>query len=593
MMMPAMAEAGIAKSADAAGGSEYSATNIQVAGVDEADFVKTDGKYIYVVSGDKLVIIDAYPAENANILSETEIEGSPTEFFVNGDDLVVFTQGYPRAMPLAEETYKPSLYGGGYTGMIQYDISDRSDPEIEREIYSEGYYFDSRMIGDYVYVIVNKDTWYYAEDDTGVTPPVLYVDGVNDSGTFPDIYYPDVPAYSYRYSTVLSLDLDEEEEKPKRKIYLLGSSTEMFVSQDNIYLVHEKYPYFPEPIPLIGDIAPGIIDEIYPPQDWTYREETAIHRIAIDEGRISYEASGSVPGHVLNQFSMDEYDDHFRIATTEGQLARSADQATSKNNVYVLDMDLDIVGDLENLAPGESIYSARFMGKRGYLVTFRKVDPLFVIDLEDPTDPEVLGKLKIPGYSDYLHPYDENHLIGLGKEAIPSEDGDFSWYQGVKLSLFDVSDVNKPKEVAKYEIGDRGTESYALHDHKAFLFSKSKNLLVIPITLAEIDEEQYPTGLEPWQHGDYTFQGAYVFSISPEGGFKLKGRVSHVEDEDVFEKSGYYYYSPYSVERSLYIDEVLYTVSDAQVKMNDLDDLDEINKVDLPYEQDDQWYYYE
>jgi uncharacterized secreted protein with C-terminal beta-propeller domain len=233
------------------------------------------------------------------------------------------------------------------------------------------------------------------------------------------------------------------------------------------------------------------------------------------------------------------------------------------------------------------------MGKRCYLVTFRKVDPLFVIDLEEPTDPEVLGKLKIPGYSDYLHPYDENHLIGLGKEAIPADEGDFSWYQGVKLSLFDVSDVNKPKELAKYEIGERGTESYALHDHKAFLFSKSRNLLVIPITLAEIDEEQYPAGVEPYQSGDYTFQGAYVFSVSPEGGFKLKGRVSHVEDEDVFERSGYYYYSPYSVERSLYIDDVLYTVSKAQVKMNDLEDLEEINVVELPYEREDPYYWYE
>ncbi|NIP67558.1 hypothetical protein GWM83_02345, partial [Candidatus Bathyarchaeota archaeon] len=114
------------------------------------------------------------------------------------------------------------------------------------------------------------------------------------------------------------------------------------------------------------------------------------------------------------------------------------------------------MGRLEDLAPGEKIYSARFMGDRGYLVTFRKVDPLFVLDLSQPTNPKVLGKLKIPGYSDYLHPYDENHIIGVGKETVAAEQGDFAWYQGVKISLFDVTDVEDPREIDKYEIGDRG-----------------------------------------------------------------------------------------------------------------------------------------
>jgi uncharacterized secreted protein with C-terminal beta-propeller domain len=581
------ADSGATKSVNQA--SDYSTTNVQVQGVDEADFVKTDGKYIYVLSGDKLVILDAYPAEDAKLVSETEISGSPSEFYVNGDKLVVFTSGYPDLIPREEERGYYARYG--YTGMLQYDISDRTEPELEREMHAEGSYFDSRMIDNHVYVIVNKNVWYYNEDDD-VLPPQIYVDGVNESEAFPDIYYPEIPAYSYRYSTVMSIDLEETGEKPERKIYLLGNSAEMYVSQNNIYLVHQKYPYMPRPMPLVNDImekvAPGTI--LPPPEPV---EETAIHRIAIDNGKISYEASGSVPGHILNQFSMDEYNDNFRIATTIGRVSRFEGTTTSTNNVYVLDMDLDIVGKLEDLAPGEKIYSARFMGKKGYLVTFRKVDPLFVIDLEDPEEPEVLGKLKIPGYSDYLHPYDENHLIGLGKEAIPADEGDFSWYQGVKLSLFDVSDVSKPKEIAKYEIGDRGTESYALHDHKAFLFSKNKNLLVIPILLAEIDPEQYPEGVEPYQSGSYTFQGAYVFSLDTDDGFMLKGRVSHVDGEDAYVKSGYYFYSPHDVKRSLYMDDVLYTISGSKVKMNSLDDLEEINEVELPYEEPDYGYYYE
>jgi len=586
--MPMMAEnaKGASEAADDGGSSDYSTTNVQVEGVDEADFVKTDGAYIYVLSGNKLVILDAYPAVDAKILSETEIEGSANEFFINGDDLVVFVHGYPDAIAYEKEEYGYG-YGYGYTGIIHYDISDRTNPEVKEETYVEGNYFDSRMIRRNVYVIVNKNVWYYGEDEDQIAPPVVYRDGENDSGVFPEIYYPDLPAYSYTYSTVLSIDLDNDEQQ--KKLFLVGDATDMYVSSNNIYLVHDKFPDVPGPMPLVEEVAAKIIM----PPEWEYNEETAIHRIAIEEGKIAYEASGSVPGHVLNQFSMDEHDEHFRIATTVGHVARFEGQASSKNNVYVLDSDLEIVGKIEDLAPGEKIYSARFMGGRGYIVTFRKVDPLFVIDLNDPEKPEVLGKLKIPGYSDYLHPYDENHVIGLGKEAIPADDGDFSWYQGVKLSLFDITDVEKPKEISKFDIGERGTESYALHDHKAFLFSKKKNLLVIPILLAEIDEEQYPTGIEPWQHGDYTFQGAYVFNVDTENGFKLKGTVSHVEDEDEYAKSGYYFYSEYDVKRSLFIEDVLYTISDSKVVMNELNTLEQVNEVDLPYEQEDYYWYYE
>jgi len=279
---------------------------------------------------------------------------------------------------------------------------------------------------------------------------------------------------------------------------------------------------------------------------------------------------------------MDEYNGFFRIATTTGHLSWISSEATSRNHVYVLDMDLNIVGRLEDLAPGERIYSARFMGDRCYLVTFKKVDPLFVIDLEDPTNPTVLGQLKITGYSDYLHPYDENHIIGIGKETVEAEEGDFAWYQGVKISLFDVSDVGNPKEIDKYEIGDRGTDSPVLSDHKAFLFDRTKNLLVIPVLVAEIDEEKYPNGVPPNMYGDYVWQGAYVFNVTVDQGFVLKGGITHLEGDSDLKKSGYYFYSSYSVKRSLYIDNVLYTISDKKIKMNNLEDLTEINEIELP-----------
>lgn len=632
------------------GASEFSETNIQVEGVDEADIVKNDGKYIYVISGKKVVIIDAYPAENAKILSEIEFDEQPIEIFINKDKLVVFVQKY-------DYDSKSRYYYGSRTktNVIIYDISDRENPKLAQEIKTDGRYFDSRMIGDYVYVIINEPIHYYpcpiyregvvgtAKEiiDSCVEQDIKVPETVIESNErtitykkFPDIYYWDVPDYSYRFTTILAINTEDAEEI-NRKLFVMSDAQDMFVSLDNIYITRTKWMSYREIqekiyeeiiIPNLPDEIRDEIKEIENSNKSFYikklertlivkeylvnldedeleefeekiaakteelqkdfeknREQTIINKIAIKNGKVTPKASGSVPGRVLNQFSMDEYRENFRIATTAGR-ATWSDREGSTNNVYVLDGELKIIGKLEDLAPGESIYSARFMGDRCYLVTFVKIDPLFVIDLSNPKKPEVLGKLKIPGYSDYLHPYDENHLIGIGKEAVEAKEGDFSWYQGVKLSLFDVSDVSKPKEIDKYEIGDRGTESYALRDHKAFLFSKSKNLLVIPILLAEIDEEKYPGGTSPNTYGDYVWQGAYVFELTAEDGFELKGRVTHADSEQ-FIKSGWYYReSETSVKRSLYMDDVLYTISDAKIKMNNLRGLMEINEVKLPYE---------
>jgi uncharacterized secreted protein with C-terminal beta-propeller domain len=221
------------------------------------------------------------------------------------------------------------------------------------------------------------------------------------------------------------------------------------------------------------------------------------------------------------------------------------------------------------------------MGERGYLVTFKQVDPLFVIDLSDPYNPEKLGELKITGYSEYLHPYDENHIIGIGKET--TDAGEFAWYQGVKISLFDVTDVSNPREISKLEIGDRGTDSPVLWDHKAFLFDRSRNLLVMPVLVAEVDVSDYPEGVPSWAYGEPVWQGAYVFHVSADVGLNLTGRITHIESPDDLGQDYYYYYSPFSVERSLYIDDVLYTISDAKIKMNSLENLDYINEVQLLY----------
>jgi uncharacterized secreted protein with C-terminal beta-propeller domain len=408
------------------------------------------------------------------------------------------------------------------------------------------------MIGDYVYAIANQHT-YMVENDVAL--PQIREGNETEEIPAKEIYYYDISDYYYTFTTIVALNIQNDTQEPTHETILLGGTRAIYVSQDNIYLTFPEYP-------MEADV----------------RERTAIHRIGIENESITFEATGEVPGYVLNQFSMDEHNGYFRIATTSRDNTRTFREATSQNNVYVLDTDLNIVGKLEDLAPGETIYSARFMGDKGYLVTFRQIDPLFVIDLEEPTDPKVLGQLKVTGYSDYLHPYDENHLIGIGKETELDKDNPLQ--QGVKISLFDVSDISNPVEIDKYEIGDRGTESPVLDDHKALLFDKTRNLLVIPVLVAEIDPNDYEGEVPEWVHGEFVWQGACVFDISPDG-IEYRGGITHLEDDTDLLKSGYWFYSDYAVERSLYIDDVLYTISSMKIKMNNLETLVEINEVEL------------
>jgi uncharacterized secreted protein with C-terminal beta-propeller domain len=536
--------------------SDYSTTNIQVAGVDEADIVKTDGEYIYFVSGNKTIIVKAYPPEQAQIASEIELEGTIIGIFINGNRLVVFEQETPSYvyyddMPVVKESYAPYVSPKMFVKV--YDVSDRQNPQLQREVSANGQYISSRMIGDYAYVVTNEPVY---EEEGEVNLPEIHVGGNETEIPPTDIYYSDVSDYYYMYTTIIAVNTQNDAQEPTIETILLGASSTLYVSLNNIYLT----------FPVWGT-------DILGREVWD-SPKTSIHRIHIEGDAIEYVASGEVPGMVLNQFSMDEYDGHFRVATTtQGE--------TTGNHVYILDMDLTVVGSLENLAPGEMIYAARFMGDRGYLVTFRQVDPLFVIDLSDPNNPKELGYLKVTGYSGYLHPYDEDHLIGIGKET--TEEGEFAWYQGVKISLFDVSDVNNPREISKYEIGDRGTDSPVLWDHKAFLFDKSRNLMVMPVLEAKVDVTEYPEGVPAWAYGEPVWQGAYVFHVSLDAGIEEKGKITHVENIADPEKEYYYYYSPFAVERSLYIGDVLYTISQAKIKMNSLDNLDYINEVELPY----------
>lgn len=604
--------------------SEYSKTNIQVEGVDEADFVKNDNKYIYVLAQKKLVIVDAFPAANASILSSVVIEGRPVDMFVNDDRLVVFTEDSDQVPVYPEYDYRPVMRYAPRTTALVFDIVDRKKPVQIANYSINGNYFRSRMIGEFVYFIVKDDAYYYSD---AVNMPIIK-QGETKLIT-PDVYYFDNPEQNYVFHTIASLNLNSG--KMDAKSLMMGYSDNLYVSENNIYITYYKnfpvryyeaereerfyyvvVPQLPEVVQKEiyaikdsklssyekWDKISSILEETYNRMDVKERliylrnvkdkideydaklseerEKTVIQKIKIDKGKIEYKAKGEVPGILLNQFSMDESSEYFRVATTRQLWTRSG--SLQHNNVYVLNKDLSIVGKLEGIAKDERIYSTRFIGDRLYMVTFKRMDPLFVIDLSKPENPRILGELKIPGFSDYLHPYDENHIIGVGKETKEEGWGGVS-IKGVKLSLFDVSDVNNPKQLDKYEIGSAGTDSEALRDHKAFLFDKKKNLLVIPIREAKGMERGYM--LRVWQ-------GAYVFNITPEEGFKLRGKVSHLDD---YEEEMYYWNSPNAVRRALYMDDVLYTVSARKIFMNALDNMSGVNSINLPFDKD-QYYEY-
>ncbi|MBI2652641.1 beta-propeller domain-containing protein, partial [Candidatus Woesearchaeota archaeon] len=504
-----------AKSAESsAGASQYSKTNIQVEGVDEADFVKNDDKYIYIISQDKMVIVDAYPAEKAEILSKTKIDGRPRDMYVNKDRLVVFADDNDEVYALSEYDFIPRPRQTAATHVYIYDISDRKNPKLAKDYSIKGNYFQSRMIGDYVYFIAREWVYYYGNF---VDLPI--VKSASRTITRPDIYYFDNPEDSYSFNTVASFNIFDDKDKVNAKTFMMGQSNNLYVSQNNIYItyqknlpyryyrVHNEERFFDVVVPLLPsepqdkikeiksdnglnsyekwDKISSILEETYNKMDKDEKEKlfdkienaieeyeakleaerrkTVIHKIKIDKGDIEYQSKGEVPGYLLNQFSMDENGEYFRVATTTEIYGRK--RFEMYNNVFVLDKKLNVVGKLEDIAPDERIYSTRFIGNRLYMVTFKRIDPLFVIDLSNPEKPKILGELKIPGFSDYLHPYDENHIIGVGKETGSNEWGGVST-KGVKLALFDVSDISKPKELDKYEIGEAGTDSEALRDHK-------------------------------------------------------------------------------------------------------------------------------
>jgi len=536
--------------------SSYSKTNTQVEGVDELDIIKTDGKYLYIASKKIVYIIMAYPPYDASIASRIIFDKNIMGMFLFNDKLAVILSDWND-----NESYE--------TDIKVYDITNRNNPILVKEFAVNGYYFTSRSVNDYVYLIVKipiiKPIQYWKQyTENFDLLQLINIPRIRLNGQLIDLpanqiyYFSSSNETYYEYTTIVALNILSDE-KPTIGTFLLGSANNLYMSLNNLYITSPKWGTLTKISNTI--ISTLITRAIY--------EKSIIYRFSVDGNNIKYEANGEVPGTILNQFSMDELNNHFRVVTTVWK-------EKPENNLYVLDVkNMEIIGNITGLAPGEWIYSARFIGNRCYLVTFKKTDPLFVIDVKDPFAPKVLGWLKIPGFSNYLHPYDETHLIGIGKDTVEAEQGDFAWYQGVKISLFDVSDPQNPKELAKYIIGDRGSDSPVLHDHKALLFDPSRKILALPVLVAQKDNPNAP----PYEPGKPVWQGAYIFNVSLEKGLILIGKISHLNKTSI----GYRfdYNEDYFIRRIAYINDILYTISNRIVLMNNLTNMSEINKIVL------------
>lgn len=491
---------------------EYSTTNIQVAGVDEDDIVKTDGEHIYAIANNTVFILKAYPPKEARILSKITFKENinPVGIFIssNGGKIAVLGSKYYGLIPRFTPYYAENIF----TTIYVYDISDKTKPTLERNFTITGRYFGSRMVDEYIYVVVGQPA--YLIYDTVILPKVYKDREIREIRPEQIYHFPNASDRSYIFTSIAAINIVNRREEPNVLTFIMGETGSLYASKKNLYITFHDKP-----------------------------NQTSILKVRIDRNQLKFEAKGTVFGTVINQFSMDEYEGYFRIATTIWK------NGETWNNIYVLDEKMNIIGNLTNIAIGEAIDSARFMGDRCYLATsVAWRDPFFVIDLKDPKAPKVLGYLKIPGFTRYLHPYDENYVIGIGRDE----------NNNLRISIFDVSNTANPIEVSSYVIKGEWVDTLVLSDHKAFLFDKQKEIMAMPISIID--------GLR--------WQGAYIFRITSDHRISLNGRVSHQEESSRQDPLKW-------VKRALYIDDVIYTISEAKVRMNKLWDITLVGEINF------------
>ena len=492
-----------------------------------------------------MTIINAYPASSAEILSRITLAGGT---------IVGIEESQGRLLIMNQLNS-----GSGGMEFLLYDTTNLSSPVLMTSVSIAGNYVGARMTQGYFYAIVQQPSYTFngLGNATGVLPTAT-LNGENVTLPAGSVYYAPNRAQISFYTMIVSINMAGGSQNTIS--VLTGPSSVIYVSTSNIYVVYTDYQdMYADSIP--GDVYTGGVLSSQPIESG---DSSTILRVAYLNGSMAVQAAGQVPGTVLNQFSMDEYNGDFRIATS--RFATVGAETTRSDDVYVLDQNLSEVSALQNIAPGENIYAVRFDGDMGYVVTFEQVDPLFAISFQDPAHPVIESALKMNGYSNYLQPLFSGYLLGIGKDTVQASGGNYAFYLGLKLSLFHVLPNGSSSQVAEYLIGDRGTDSPVLSDHLAFTWDPSNNVTVIPVLLAQVSGNQTYSAGSPPQFGDPVWQGAYVFRITSTG-FTLLGRVSQYSNYGNYGDAAN---NNLDIQRSIIIGNDLYTISQGAVMISDL-----------------------
>ena len=598
-----------APQADAgSGASEHSTTNTQVEGVDEPDFVKNDDEQVYVLSAHGLHVVDAWPAEEMREIARVRVDGEPRRLFLEGDILAVYSR-LGDATPLPGGVQRPSAQGctygyqcrytgeGGRTLITLFDVSNPALPaEIHRYQLSGGF-VASRRVGPHVYTVVH--------DSGPVSAPGIAVTLSGSSAAELERNYQAMKANIERTVDTLSsayfLPLLSEQTAAGGEAIALDACQRAFTGPTAsgtsfVSLVAFDLESLAPPTRTVIATRPGFVyasaDALYlatdgvdggdslptPYNGATDKDRSTIHKFTLEGVDADYAGSDWIPGHVLNQFSMDEHEGILRVATSSGYVP-NPDVSSNVITLGESEQGFSRKGMLTGLAPSEDIRAVRFDGDQGFVVTFKKTDPLFVIDLAEPERPSVLGELKIPGFSTYMQRLDANHLLAVGFDA--DDHGSFAYFDGIQVQIFDVSDLAAPQLLHKTVIGTRGSGSEALMNHLAFNYYAPQQLLALPMTICEGgDDGVYGQQL--------TFSGLMVFDVSLEGGIVERGRMPFVETKANAAQpapvpvtgagncGAWWTNSTSLVKRSIFMDDFALGISDTKVNAARLSALSEV-----------------
>lgn len=501
----AMAES--SQQSDVSSGAEedYADTNKQEAGVDEADIIKNDGRYLYQIIYNQDYSQSVQIVDTKDGLKEVaRIDGFENifELYMWEDTLVVFESDWAEAAATDEEDayYDIARTGTAFQKVYIYNIAERENPKEEHVFTMKGSYLDSRLTDGYLYCFLTCDVEKLEDRKQYVDyVPVLEEKAMEASS----IYLPE-EADAFSYVVMASIDLSNPKELEDTKA-IVSSANRVYVTNSNIYIADS-----------LG------VEETE--EKGSYSNKTNIYRFSYENGIMQKEAEGSVKGRLLDDMAINEYNGYLRMAVTVNSyqkepvkddilgiiLGYDTIDTTQDNSLYILDEELKVVGKIEGLAEDEQIYSARFMGDTGYFVTFRQTDPLFSVDLSEPENPKILGELKISGFSEYLHFYSEDLLLGIGMEA----DEETGRTEGMKLSMFDISNPSDVTEQDKYSLSEYNY-SDALYNYKAVMIDTEKNLF--GFCAEGYDEEMIED---------------YLLFTYENGGFQQKMKISCNRDED-------------------------------------------------------------